>query len=144
MKSKRMRIVVTLAGLAFLAVAVLPYLVNLDQLRPQLESSLQSHLGREVHIGALKLSLLAGGARAENLTVADDPAFSAGPFLHAKSLEVGVSLTSLIFSHSLHLTSLEIEDPELVLAKSSTGKWNFSSLGAVSYTHLTLPTIYSV
>jgi AsmA protein len=136
MKRKKMRILATLAGSA-LAVALLPYLVNVDQLRPRLESSLQSHLGREVHIGYLELSLLAGGARAGNLSIADDPAFGSRPFLHAKSLEVGVSWLSLIFSHTLHLTSLKIEEPELYLVKSSSGKWNFSTLGAGSAPDIT-------
>ena len=132
MKSKKTRIAVTLAGIAVLAVTTLPYLVNLDRLRPQLESTLQSHLGREVHIGYLEFSLLAGGARANSFSIADDPAFGSRPFLQAKSIEVGVSWINLIFSHSLHLTKLKIEQPELVLAKSSSGKWNFSSLGASS------------
>ena len=132
MKSKKMKIAATLAGIVLLAVALLPYLVNLDQLRPQLEAALQSRLGREVHIGYLELSLLSGGARANSLSIADDPASSPRPFLHAKSIKVGVSLASLIFSRSLHVTSLEIQEPELVLSKSRGGKWNFSSLGAVS------------
>ena len=132
MKSKKMKIAATLAGIVLLAVALLPYLVNLDQLRPQLEAALQSRLGREVHIGYLELSLLSGGARANSLSIADDPASSPRPFLHAKSIKVGVSLASLIFSRSWHVTSLEIQEPELVLSKSRGGKWNFSSLGAVS------------
>jgi AsmA protein len=132
MKSKKVKIAAVLAGTVLLAVLVLPYAVNIDSLRPRLEASLQSHLGREVHIGHLELSLLAGGARAENFSIADDPAFSSRPFLRAKSLNVGVSLFSLIFSRSLHVTSLAIEEPELVLAKSSSGKWNFSALGSAA------------
>jgi hypothetical protein len=131
-KNKKTKIAATLAGFVLLAVALLPYLVNLDQLRPQLEAALQSRLGREVHIGYLELSLLSGGARASSLSIADDPASSPRPFLHAKSIKVGVSLASLIFSRSLHVTSLEIQEPELVLSKSRSGKWNFSSLGASS------------
>ena len=131
-KSKKTKIAATLAGFVLLAVALLPYLVNLDQLRPQLEAALQSRLGREVHIGYLELSLLSGGARANSLSIADDPASSSRPFLHAKSIKVGISLASLIFSRSLHVTSLEIQEPELVLSKSRGGKWNFSSLGSGS------------
>jgi len=130
MKSKTTKIVAAVSGMVLLAILVLPYIVNVDGLRPQLEYSLQSHLDREVHIGRLELSLLAGGARAENVSIADDPAFRSGSFLHAKSLDVGVSLFGLIFSRTLHVTSLTIEEPELVLAKSSSGKWNFSSLGS--------------
>src|SRR5262249_49989985 len=104
MKSKNARLAAVLTGTVLLAALVLPYMVNIDGLRPRLEAALQSQLGREVHIGYLQLSLLAGGARAENFSIADDPAFGSRPFLHAKSLEVGVSLFSLIFSRSLHVT----------------------------------------
>jgi AsmA protein len=129
MKSKTMKIGGALLGLGLMAILALPYVVNVDSLRPQLESRLQSHLGREVHIGHLEFSLLAGGARAEDLSIADDPTIRSGSFLRAKSLEVGISLFS-IFSRSLRVTSLTIKEPELILAKSASGKWNFSSLGA--------------
>ena len=129
MKSPKTKAAAVLAGM-ILIVLVLPYMVNVDSLRPRLEASLQSRLGREVHIGYLELSFLSGGARAENLSIADDPAFGRRPFLHAKSLEVGVSFLSLILSHTWRVTSLTIDQPELVLAKSSSGKWNFSGLGS--------------
>jgi AsmA protein len=129
MKSPKKKAAAVLAGI-LLVVLVLPYMVNVDSLRPRLEAALQSQLGREVHIGYLELSFLSGGAKAGDLSIADDPAFGRRPFLHAKSLEVGVSFLSLIFSHSLRVTSLTIEQPELVLAKSSSGKWNFSDIGS--------------
>ena len=129
MKSAKKKATAVLAG-TILIVLVLPYVVNVDSLRPRLETALQSQLGREVHIGYLELSFLSGGARADNLFIADDPAFGRRPFLHAKSLEVGVSLLSLIFSHTWRVTSVTIDQPELVLAKSSSGKWNFSGLGS--------------
>jgi AsmA protein len=128
MTNKKMKIGGALVALSLVAFSALPHVVDVDSLRPQLESTLQSHLGREVHIGHLELSLLAGGARAEDLSIADDPAIRSGPFVRAKSLEVGISLLS-IFSRSLHVTSLTIKEPELILAKSASGKWNFSSLG---------------
>jgi AsmA protein len=129
MKSLKKQSAAVLAGM-ILIVLVLPYMVNVDSLRPRLEAALRSQLGREVHIGYLELSFLSGGARAGDLSIADDPAFGRRPFLHAKSLEVGVSFLSLIFSHSLRVTSMTIDQPELVLAKSSSGKWNFSDIGS--------------
>jgi len=119
MKSLKKQSAAVLAGMT-LIVLVLPYMVNVDSLRPRLEAALQSQLGREVHIGYLEISFLSGGARAGDLSIADDPAFGRRPFLHAKSLEVGVSFLSLIFSHSLRVTSMTIDQPELVLAKSSS------------------------
>lgn len=130
MKSKATKITATATAAVLTSVLALPYLVNIDRFRPQLEASLASSLKREVHLGHMELSLLAGGARIEEISIADDPAFNKGSFLRAKSLGVGVSLLSLIFSRSLHITSLTIDEPKLMAIKSPEGKWNFASLGS--------------
>jgi len=95
-----------------------------------LEYSLSSALGREVSVGNLKLALLSGGVGADDLSVADDPAFSRTPFLRAKSLKVNVEIAPLIFSSKLNVTGLTIDEPAIVLLQSDSGDWNFSSLGA--------------
>jgi AsmA protein len=51
---------------------------------------LTAALGRQVKVGNLSLSLLSGGVTADNISIADDPAFSKTPFVQAKSLNVGV------------------------------------------------------
>jgi AsmA protein len=130
MKNKRIKSAAILSTVIFAAILALPSLVDIDRFRPQLESSLASSLGREVHVGHMKLSLLAGGARVEQISVADDPAFQDGAFLQAKSLGVGVSVLSLIFSRSLHITSLTLEEPKMTAIQSPDGKWNFASLGS--------------
>lgn len=132
MKSKAMKITAAVVTVVFLGLWALPYLVDVDRFRPQLESSLAAALGREVHVGHMELSILLGGAKVEQISVADDPAFSSNSFLQAKSLGVGVSLLSLIFSRSLHVTSLTLDDPHVSVMKSTDGKWNFASLGSTS------------
>jgi AsmA protein len=92
--------------------------------------NLRSALARDVKIGHLSLSLMAGGVSAENISIADDPAFSATPFLRAKSLDVGVDLGALIFSRTLNIHSITVVNPEVALVHDNGGKWNFSSLGA--------------
>jgi AsmA protein len=129
MRNKRIKVAAILSGLTFAVMLALPSLVNIDRFRPQLESSLASSLGREVHVGHMKLSLLAGGARVEQISVSDDPAFQDGVFLQAKSLGVGVSFLSLILSRSIHVTSLTLEEPKMTAIQSPDGKWNFASLG---------------
>jgi len=135
MKNKRIKSAVILSGVIFAAILALPSLVDINRFRPQLESSLASSLGREVHVGHLKLSLLAGGARVDQISVADDPAFRNGEFLQAKSLGVGVSFLSLILSRSLHVTSLTLEEPKMIAIQSPDGKWNFASLGKANGNH---------
>jgi hypothetical protein len=130
MKSKAMKISAIVTAVVLTFILALPYVVNIDRFRPQVESSLSSSLKRDVHLGHMELSLLAGGARVEQISIADDPAFNKEAFLQAKSVGVGVSLWSLIFSRSLHVTSLTIEEPKMTAIKSANGKWNFASIGS--------------
>lgn len=110
----------------------LPFVVNVNSFRPRLESELTTSLGRQVKVGNLSLSILAGSVAAEDLSIADDPAFSKDPFIRAKSLKVGVELMPLIFSKTLHITDITLDTPQISLLRSATGKWNFSSLGGNS------------
>jgi len=118
------------AGLFVVAAIALPLLINADSFRPRVESQLQASLGRKVEIGHLSLSLFSGGVSAEKLDIADDPAFSRSPFLSAKSLDVGVDLSALIFSRELKVNSLTVNKPAVSLIHNAAGKWNFSSLGS--------------
>ncbi len=97
-----------------------------------LESRLSSALGRQVTIGSLKLSLLAGGVTADSIAIAEDEAFGRVPFLQAKSLKVAVELWPLIASRKLIVTGLTIDQPQVALLQSTDGRWNYSSLGGKS------------
>ena len=114
----------------FILILLLPLIVNVNQFRPTIEQHMQASLGRQVTIGDLRLSILNGGISVEDISIADDPNYSQQPFLKAKSLDVGVDLLPLIFSHSLHVNSATLREPELYLVRGSGGKWNFSTLGA--------------
>ena len=95
-----------------------------------LESRLSQALGREVKLGELKLSILSGSVTANDLSIADDPAYSRTPFVQAKSLAIGVEVWPLIASRQLHVTGLTIDAPAIALIQSPNGEWNFSKLGA--------------
>ena len=118
-------VVVLLVGLL-----ILPFVIDVNQFRPQIESAADSALNRKVTIGNISLSLLSGGVSVEDLAVSDDPAFDAGAFLKAKSVNVSVEMMPLIFSRALKVTGLIINDPEVTLLRASSGTWNFSTLGA--------------
>ena len=49
-----------------LAVVSLPFLINVDQFRPTLQSELSNALGREVTLGNLRLKILAGEVTADD------------------------------------------------------------------------------
>lgn len=111
------------------AAVALPFLIDVNMFRPTIESELSTALGRQVKVGNLRLSILSGSVAADDLSIADDPAFSKEPFIRAKALGVGVELMPLIFSKELKVTELTIEQPRVVLLHTAAGKWNFSSLG---------------
>jgi AsmA protein len=108
----------------------IPFFIDANTFRPKLEAELTGALGREVKVGNLSLSLFSGSVSADDIAIADDPAFSKSPFVQAKSLKVGVEILPLIFSKTLNVTELTLKDPEISLVKSENGeKWNFSSIG---------------
>jgi AsmA protein len=117
-------------GVLLLVMIALPFLINVNQFKPTLEMDISAALGRKVEIGNIDLAMFAGGVSVQNVSIADDPAFSKSPFLTAKELTVGVNLIPLIFSKKLEVRSFTITEPQVALIKSSAGTWNFSNLGA--------------
>lgn len=124
-----LRIVLVLVVLIIVLIAVVPFFVNANAFRPQIQDRLSSALGRRVTLGHLSLSFYSGSLEADNIAIADDPAFSSSPFIQAKSLHVGVHVWPLIFSHQLEITHLTLDAPAIQLIQAQNGKWNFSSLG---------------
>ncbi len=125
-----LKIVAIILGVLIVIVIALPLFVDANLFRPRIESELTSALGRQVHVGNLSLSILKGGVTADDISIADDPAFNKAPFVKAKSLNVGVELIPLIVSKALHVTDVSLHGPEIALVRSENGdKWNFSSLG---------------
>ncbi len=118
--------------LIVIGILVLPFLIDGNQFRPRIESSLTAAMNRKVEIGNISLSIFSGGAVVDNISIADDPAFSHDPFLKAASVKVGVELMPLIFSKQLHVTAFTIEGPQVNLLRSPKGTWNYSTLGATS------------
>lgn len=127
---RTLKIVGIIVGVVIVLVVALPFFIDVNAFRPKLESELTGVLGRQVQVGNLSLSLLTGSVSADDISIADDPEFSHSPFVQAKSLSVGVELIPLIFSKTLNITNLTLNQPQISLVKSENGeKWNFSSLG---------------
>ena len=126
---RALKIAAIVIALLLVVVIALPFVVDVNSFRPRLESELSTALGREVKVGNLGLSILTGTVTADNLSIADDPAFSKDPFVRAKQLKVGVEVMPLVFSKTLHVTEIKLDKPEISLVRSAAGKWNFSSIG---------------
>lgn len=124
-----LRLAAIVVVVLLMAVVALPFLIDANRFRPMLESELTKTLGRETKVGDLKLAVFSGGVTADDLSVADDPAYSHNPFLHTKAVTLGVDLAPLVFSRELHVRQLTLDQPQIELLQSAAGDWNFSSLG---------------
>jgi len=122
--------VIAAAVLFIVVLGLIPFFINADTFRPKIEEELTGALGRKVTMGHISLSLFTGSLVAENISIADDPAFSSAPFLGAKELRIGVELGPLIFHHSAQITNFAIDSPSIQLIHAANGTWNFSSLGS--------------
>ena len=123
------KILLAIAALVVAAAAALPAFVHANTFRPAIERQLTRTLGRDVKLGDLRLSVFSRSLVAKDLSVAEDPSFSAAPFLTAKELRIGVSLRQLIFSQEVVLRDLEIQSPQIAVIRAASGAWNFSSVG---------------
>ncbi len=122
---------IVVAVLVVILIAI-PFLINVNSFRPRIEAEASQALGRPVKVGNLSLSILSGSVTADNISIAEDPAFGTNPFVTAKSLNVGVEIMPLITSKELRVTDITLEKPQITLLKTAAGKWNFSSLGGTA------------
>ncbi len=125
-------VLITVAVLVLLVVLAgfaLPVFLNADSFRTRIEASLTRSLGRQVTMSKLALSVWSGGLLAQNVQIADDPAFSSTPFLQADSVKIGVELLPLILHKQVRIESFTLLDPKVDLLRGAGGKWNYSTLG---------------
>jgi AsmA protein len=132
--TRKLHIILVSVGIFVLALLLAPFLVPVNQFRLSIEEKTSAALGRKVRLGNLRLSLLSRSLAAEDLSIGDDPNFSLSPFLTAKSLNVGVELIPLIFSKTLNVTGISIQNPKVTVIRDTVGRWNYSSVGAPSST----------
>jgi AsmA protein len=125
-------ILVAVVVLLLLPVLLLPLFVNANTFRPALETQLSAALGRKVTLGNLSFSVFSGSLVADNISIADDPAFGSKPFLQAQSLRIGVEVAPLLFHRQLLVTSFVADSPSINLVRNAQGGWNFSNIGSTA------------
>jgi len=125
-------ILVAAVVLLLLVFLLVPLFVNANTFRPALETQLSAALGRKVTLGNLSFSFFSGSLVADNISIADDPAFSSKPFLQAQSLHIGVEVAPLLFHRQLRVTSFVADSPSINLVHNAHGVWNFSGIGSTA------------
>jgi AsmA protein len=129
MHKRWVKIVLGIVAAFILLLIIVPLFVNADTFRPTVQDQLSSLLGRRVTLGHLSFSLFSGSLVAENISIADDPAFSTAPFVTANKLKIGVEVGPLLFSRQVRITNFNVDSPGIQLIQNHAGKWNFSSIG---------------
>ncbi len=132
MHRRWVKVVIGIVAAIILILIIVPLFVNADTFRPTVEDQLSSLLGRKVTFDHMSFSLFGGSLVAENIAIADDPAFSTGPFIKARKLNIGVEVMPLLFSRQVHITNFSIVSPAIQLIQNRAGKWNFSSIGGTA------------
>ena len=127
MRKRAFQVAAVLIAILVLAALSLPFLVNANEFRPRIEAAATAAVGRKVSLGELSFSIFSGSLKAEDLSIADDPRFSAEPFFRAKSLALGVNVRQLLTSRTVAITDMTIGDADIALIENAAGEWNFSS-----------------
>jgi AsmA protein len=114
--------------LAVLFVLVAPYVVNLERYRSLLAARASRALGREVTLGALRVSVWSGlGAEAKGIRVAAAPGSGPEPFLTADELRVRVQLLPLL-KRQIKISTATVDRPRIRLVRTPAGRWNVEDL----------------
>ncbi|MCP9448831.1 MAG: AsmA family protein [Nitrospira sp.] len=118
-------LVAAVAGLAL----ALPFLIDLNKYKDQYKPLIEDALNRTIEIQDVRLTLWPTiGARVTGLSILDDPAFGAGAFASAASLDVGVKLLPLL-SGRVEVENVALRGPVVAVIKNKAGVLNVSTLG---------------
>lgn len=114
--------------LGVLAALILPSVVNLERYRFILASRAGKILGREVTLGALRVSLWGGiGAEAKGIQVGQAQGFGSEPFITADALRVRLQLLPLLRGQ-VKVTTAVLERPRIRVARAPDGRWGVEDL----------------
>jgi len=89
-------------------------------------------LGRKIEVAQIKAQLGWGvSADLTGVTVADDPDFSARPFVSASSVSAKLELIPLL-ARQLRVSKVVLEEPEIRIVRNRLGQLNVSTIGKQS------------
>ncbi|CUQ66149.1 AsmA family protein [Candidatus Nitrospira inopinata] len=121
--------VLTLVAAVVGLVLALPFLIDLNRYQDQYKPLIEDALNRTIEIQDVRLTLWPTiGARVTGLSILDDPAFGAGPFASAASLDVGVKLLPLL-SGKIEVREITLREPVVTVVKNHRGVLNVATLG---------------
>ncbi len=119
---------VAVVVLGVVAFAVLNLRALIGAHHDRLLERVASVVARPVTVGDITASWWPLGIRLRDVTVGEDPAFGAAPFLAADGVVVGVRAWPLLQAR-IEAAGVTLERPRINLIREPGGRWNVESLG---------------
>jgi AsmA protein len=105
---------------------IAPLFLNVDKYRPQITAAIEKQTGRQVTIGSIHARLLPSAAvMVDGFQISNPKDFAAGQLLSADQIRGGLTLTALLHG-DIHVTSLKLVRPKLVLTQDELGRTNYT------------------
>ena len=128
MAGKTLRLGALAAAVLVAAALVLPPFLNVNRFKGRVIDSMSKAFGRAVTCDSIELRLLPQpGFYLSNVAIADDPAYSSEPILHADEVTAYLGLSSL-WRGRMEIARVNLNYPSLNLAERGDASWNFESL----------------
>jgi hypothetical protein len=126
---------VVVGAVVLIAVALTAYaFFNLSSIvahnEKRILARVSDELGRPVQVGKIQAQMGWGvSVEVSGLTIADDPAFSAKPFLAANDVSIDVEFFPLLLGEA-KVTQLELINPDIRIVMNADGDLNVSTIGS--------------
>jgi len=130
--------IVAVIVLILVVLLVLPFFIDINSHRGEIQAQLQERLHRPVQLGAMSLRFPLRVA-VQNVTIGEDPRFRTSvPFAQVGEMDVSVKLLPLL-AKSVQINRLTLNRPTIELIKDPAGVWNFASIGQAPVTPAAAP-----
>ena len=124
-RSKGFRITAAVFGVLLIILLALPFLVSVDQFRPEIVSLIEGQTGRKIEIEKLRLGLLPSiRVEVHGFRVKNPKGFPEGDTLAVGRIDVGAELMPL-FDKQLKVTSITVRGVEVNLLENQHGAVNY-------------------
>src|SRR5271169_893887 len=120
------KILLGLFVVLLLIVLAVPYFLNVDRYRGAIAEAIANQTGRKVTLGPIHARLFPGiGVTIVELHIGNPLGFPAGDLVGADAIRVNVALAPLLHG-IIHINSLDLVRPKLILLTDSSGKNNYT------------------
>jgi AsmA protein len=125
---KLLVVCVAIIGVLAAGMAALLLLLDVNQFRGTIQTSLEKQLNRQVALGSMTLGLFPLAIKVNDATIGENPQFPTGrPFVTVKEIRVRAELLPLL-RKEVRVDSLVLAQPVIEIVGNKAGRYNFSDL----------------